>query len=424
MERSSTLREIFKFSIAHLYFFSSFAFHLGSVVTLSQALSRSGNLVSAGNGGWKPAFRGRGGTATVKNNKIRMKRISCSIPQTLLFREISLCSSSRREIKKKRKKFHPTPQNDTLDILDILFSTIDRDSRSWTFLSLCLSSSKKENLPSKAKKFGRWKKVKQQFPTPSVRNHRLFSFRTSPRLYSGVGEGEEKKQTFTERELEFRVKIWYSRGSTSRSPLGQSFATSRQEYENHLPPAFCRAVRFFEASFFIPVGFTRDIKKEKKREKETSRLPSRDAFPFFHRERKTVNRCYEASRDRSRDRTSFPNFVEESQLPSPPSSCGYFLSSRLEFATDINYLYFLSTFSRVISNLYLYCVKLLEFIDSEIFLFFFKEISLRFQQPSLEISLSIEALVTLAWLRPKMRNKLMSEVIKRRVLPILAIPNE
>ena len=130
MERSSTLREIFKFSIAHLYFFSSFAFHLGSVVTLSQALSRSGNLVSAGNGGWKPAFRGRGGTATVKNNKIRMKRISCSIPQTLLFREISLCSSSRREIKKKRKKFHPTPQNDTLDILDILFSAIDRDSRS------------------------------------------------------------------------------------------------------------------------------------------------------------------------------------------------------------------------------------------------------------------------------------------------------
>lgn len=105
MERSSTLREIFKFSIAHLYFFSSFAFHLGSVVTLSQALSRSGNLVSAGNGGWKPAFRGRGGTATVKNNKIRMKRISCSVPQTLLFREISLCSSSRKEIKKKEKNF-------------------------------------------------------------------------------------------------------------------------------------------------------------------------------------------------------------------------------------------------------------------------------------------------------------------------------
>lgn len=418
MERSSTLREIFKFSIAHLYFFSSFAFHLGSVVTLSQALSRSGNLVSAGNGGWKPAFRGRGGTATVKNNKIRMKRISCSVPQTLLFREISLCSSSRREIK-KRKKFHPTPQNDTLDILDILFSTIDRDSRSWTFLSF----SKKENLPSKAKKFGRWKKVKQQFPTPSVRNHRLFSFRTSSRLYSGIGEGEEEKQTFTERELEFRVKIWYSRGSTSRSPLGQSFATSRQEYENHLPPAFCRAVRFFEASFFIPRFYEGYKKREKKRERNIT-IPVSRRVSVLRRERKTVNRCYEASRDRSRDRTSFPNFVEESQLPSPPSSCGYFLSSRLEFATDINYLYFLSTFSRVISNLYLCCVKLLEFIDSEIFLFFFKEISLRFQQPSLEISLSIEALVTLAWLRPKMRNKLMSEVIKRRVLPILAIPNE
>lgn len=274
MERSSTLREIFKFSIAHLYFFSSFAFHLGSVVTLSQALSRSGNLVSAGNGGWKPAFRGRGGTATVKNNKIRMKRISCSVPQTLLFREISLYSSSRREIK-KRKKFHPTPQNDTLDILDILFSAIDRDSRSWTFLSLCLSSSKKENLPSKAKKFGRWKKVKQQFPTPSVRNHRLFSFRTSPRLYSGEGEGEEEKQTFTERELEFRVKIWYSRGSTSRSPLGQSFATSRQEYENHLPPAFCRAVRFFEASFFIPRFYEGYKKREKKRERNVTTPVSR-----------------------------------------------------------------------------------------------------------------------------------------------------
>lgn len=47
------------------------------------------------------------------------------------------------------------------------------------------------------------------------------------------------------------------------------------------------------------------------------------------------------------------------------------LFSKLEFATDINYLYFLSTFSRVISNLYLYCVKLLEFIDSEINFFFF-----------------------------------------------------
>lgn len=200
-----------------------------------------------------------------------MKRISCSVPQTLLFREISLCSSSRREIK-KRKKFHPTPQNDTLDILDILFSTIDRDSRSWTFLSLCLSSSKKENLPSKAKKFGRWKKVKQQFPTPSVRNHRLFSFRTSPRLYSGGGGG---KQTFTERELEFRVKIWYSRGSTSRSPLGQSFATSRQEYENHLPPAFCRAVRFFEASFFIPRFYEGYKKREKKRERNVTTPVSR-----------------------------------------------------------------------------------------------------------------------------------------------------
>lgn len=194
-----------------------------------------------------------------------------------------------------------------------------------------------------------------------------FQLSNIPETLFGGGGG---KQTFTERELEFRVKIWYSRGSTSRSPLGQSFATSRQEYENHLPPAFCRAVRFFEASFFIP-RFYEAYKKRKKREKETSRLPSRDAFPFFHRERKTVNRCYEASRDRSRDRTSFPNFVEESQLPSPPSSCGYFPSSRLEFATDINYLYFLSTFSRVISNLYLYCVKLLEFIDSEIFLFFF-----------------------------------------------------
>lgn len=217
MERSSTLREIFKFSIAHLYFFSSFAFHLGSVVTLSQALSRSGNLVSAGNGGWKPAFRGRGGTATVKNNKIRMKRISCSIPQTLLFREISLCSSSRREIKKKRKKFHPTPQNDTLDILDILFSAIDRDSRSWTFLSLCLSSSKKENLPSKAKKFGRWKKVKQQFPTPSVRNHRLFSFRTSPRLYSGGG-GRGEANFYRERARVSGEDLVFTREHESKPP--------------------------------------------------------------------------------------------------------------------------------------------------------------------------------------------------------------
>lgn len=274
MERSSTLREIFKFSITHLYFFSSFAFHLGSVVTLSQALSRSGNLVSAGNGGWKPAFRGRGGTATVKNNKIRMKRISCSIPQTLLFREISLCSSSRREIKKKRKKFHPTPQNDTLDILDILFSTIDRDSRSWTFLSLCLSSSKKENLPSKAKKFGRWKKVKQQFPTPSVRNHRLFSFRTSPRLYSGGG-GRGEANFYRERARVSGEDLVFTREHESKPPWSK-FRDVPPRIQEPSPSGFLPGGSIFRSFLLYSRRFYEGYKKrEKKRERNVTTPVSR-----------------------------------------------------------------------------------------------------------------------------------------------------
>lgn len=182
------------------------------------------------------------------------------------------------------------------------------------------------------------------------------------------------------------MKIWYSRGSTSRSPLGQSFATSRQEYENHLPPAFCIGRSDFSKLPSLFRGFTRDIKKKKKETSHESRLETR--FHSSSRDANENGRCYEASRDRSRDRTSFPNFVKNLNS-SLPSSCGYFPSSKLEFATDINYSYFLSTFSRVISNLYLRCVKLLEFIDSEIN-FFFSKRNLSLQQPSLEITLSIE----------------------------------